>query len=80
MGRPTEKQAAQMKRDMTRYVGQGLSLTEIARITAKSPQAVRQYCLTHGLETDGMRQHRKNLDNVNGQEDSGGVERRPQDE
>lgn len=73
MGRPTAKQAAQMKREITSYVERGLSLSEIARITAKSQQAIRQYCVAHGLETEGMRTHRKNVDKITGKEESGGV-------
>lgn len=65
MPRPTQSEAARLKRQMLALVEQGLSVNQIGRITGKSGQAVHQYLKAHDLETSYMRRRRmRNLDKV----------------
>lgn len=65
MARPTQIETEKMKKAMKSYVANGMSLSQIARLTGKSSQAVHQFLVKHGMPTAGMeKRQKKNLDKI----------------
>jgi predicted HTH domain antitoxin len=63
MARPTKAEREKMKITMQGYVDRDMSLSEIARLTGKTSQAVHQFLTNHGIKTKGMTERqKKNLD------------------